>query len=424
MALGEATTVNDTGIKRAMTRAKKTSTRSGVLIIVENLPVPFDRRVWQEAKALKEAGYDVAVICPKGKGQTAACEEIDGVHIYRHSLPNEASDSAAGFLLEYASALFWQLRLSAKVLRRHGFDVIHACNPPDLIFLIALIYKILFRKKFIFDHHDVVPEMFEVKFGRRGFFYKALLFCEKLTFLSADASIATNETFRRIAIERGGMSPERVWVVKSYPDLNAFRRVSPDPALRKGRAHLVGYVGIMNAQDRVDMLLLAMQYIVRHLHREDIHCLLIGDGPEYDHLVRLSEEMGLAPFITFAGYLTGTPLLVHLSSLDVGAIPDPPNPYNDKISLNKVFEYMALGVPFVQYDLAESRSQAGAAAVIAKDPTPEGLGKAIVRLVDDPQRRAEMAEIGMSRAREEFRWEAETSRLLEAYAALITPAAS
>jgi glycosyltransferase involved in cell wall biosynthesis len=401
-----------------MTQAQKAPTRSGVLIIVENLPVPFDRRVWQEAKALKEAGYGVAVICPKGKGQTSSYEDIDGIHIYRHSLPNEASDSAAGFLLEYASALFWQLRLSMKVFRRHGFDVIQACNPPDLIFLVALIYKVLFRKKFLFDHHDVVPEMFEVKFGRRGFFYRALLFCERMTFLSADASIATNETFKRIAIERGRMSPQRVWVVKSYPDLNAFRRVPPDLALRKGRAHLVGYVGIMNAQDRVDLLLLAMQHIVRRLHREDIHCLLVGDGPEYENLVRLAEELGLASFVTFAGYLTGAPLLHHLSSLDVGAIPDPPNPYNDKISLNKVFEYMTLGIPFVQYDLAESRAQAGAAAVIAKDPTPEGLGEAIVQLIDDPQRRAEMAAIGVSRAREEFHWEAEKSRLLEAYAAL------
>jgi glycosyltransferase involved in cell wall biosynthesis len=412
-----------------MTQANKASTRAGVpipgvpipgvLIIVENLPVPFDRRVWQEAKALKEAGYGVAVICPKGKSQTSAYEEIDGIHIYRHSLPNEASDSAAGFLIEYASALFWQLRLSVKVFRRHGFGVIHACNPPDLIFLIALIYKILFRKKFIFDHHDIVPEMFEAKFGRRGFFHKALSLCERMTFRAADASIATNETFKRIAIERGGMPAERVWVVRSYPDLNAFRRVPPDPALRNGRAHLVGYVGIMNAQDSVDMLVLAMRHIVRELHREDIHCLLIGDGPEYDPLVHLSEELGLAPFITFAGYLTGAPLLVHLSSLDVGVIPDPPNPYNDKISLNKVFEYMALGIPFVQYDLAESRSQAGAAALIAQNPTPEGLGEAIVRLIDDPQRRAEMAEIGMSRARQEFRWETETARLLEAYAALL-----
>jgi glycosyltransferase involved in cell wall biosynthesis len=401
-----------------MIQAQKAPTRSGVLIIVENLPVPFDRRVWQEAKALKEAGYGVAVICPKGKGQTSSYEDIDGIHIYRHSLPNEASDSAAGFLLEYATALFWQLRLSMKIFRRHGFNVIHACNPPDLIFLVALIYKVLFRKKFLFDHHDVVPEMFEVKFGRRGFFYRALLFCERMTFLSADASIATNETFKRIAIERGRMSPQRVWVVKSYPDLNAFRRVPPDLALRKGRAHLVGYVGIMNAQDRVDLLLLAMQHIVRRLHREDIHCLLVGDGPEYENLVRLAEELGLASFVTFAGYLTGAPLLHHLSSLDVGAIPDPPNPYNDKISLNKVFEYMTLGIPFVQYDLAESRAQAGAAAVIAKDPTPEGLGEAIVQLIDDPQRRAEMAAIGVSRAREEFHWEAEKSRLLEAYAAL------
>lgn len=405
-----------------MIPARPRSTSRGVLIIVENLPVPFDRRVWQEANALKEAGYDIAVICPKGKGQTHPYEEIDGIHIYRHSLPTEASDSASGFLIEYASALFWQLRLSIKIFRRHGFDVIHACNPPDLIFLIAVIYKVLFRRKFIFDHHDIVPEMFEAKFGRRGFFYKALVLCERLTFFFADASLATNATFRRIAIARGRMPAERVWVVKSYPDLNAFRRVPADPALRNGRAHLVGYVGIMNAQDRVDMLVLAMQHIVRHLHREDIQCLLIGDGPEYDRLVRLSEEMGLTAFITFAGYLTGTPLLVHLSSLDVGVIPDPPNPYNDKISLNKVFEYMALGIPFVQYDLPESRSQAGDAAMIAEDPTPEGLGAAIVRLVDDPQRRAEMAASAMARAHRDFRWETERDRLLEAYATIL-PAA-
>lgn len=402
-----------------MTHAEKISKRHGVLIIVENLPVPFDRRVWQEARALKEAGYAVAVICPKGKGQTSAYEKIDGIHIYRHALPNEASHSAAGFVLEYASALFWQLRLSAKVFRRHGFDAVHACNPPDLIFLIALIYKIFFRKKFLFDHHDVVPEMFEVKFGRRGFFYKALLWCERLTFLSADASIATNETFKEIAIARGRMPPQRVWVVKSYPDLDAFQRVPADPALRRGRAHLIGYVGIMNAQDRVDLLLLAMQHIVQRLRRDDIHCLLIGDGPEYDNLVRQCEAFGLASFVTFAGYLTGAPLLVHLSSLDVGTIPDPPNPYNDKISLNKVFEYMALGIPFVQYDLPQSRSEAGAAALVATDPTPEGLAEAIVRLIDDPQRRAEMAAIGRARAREEFRWDAEKSRLLEAYAALL-----
>lgn len=405
-----------------MTPAIPDSPRHGVLIIVENLPVPFDRRVWQEARALKEAGYGVAVICPKGKGQTRPYEEIDGIHIYRHTLPTEASAAASGFLIEYASALFWQLRLSLTVFRRHGFDVIHACNPPDLIFLVAVIYKVLLGKKFIFDHHDIVPEMFEAKFGRRGFFYRALLVCERLTFFFADASLATNETFKRIAVARGRMPAERVWVVKSYPDLAAFRRVPADPALRNGRAHLVGYVGIMNAQDRVDLLLLAMRSIVRQ--RKDIQCLLIGDGPEHERLVRLSEEMGLGDFITFAGYLTGTPLLAHLSSLDVGVIPDPPNPYNDKISLNKVFEYMALGIPFVQYDLAESRAQAGDAAVVAEDPTPESLGAAIVRLIDDPQRRAEMAASGIARARSEFHWETERARLLEAYAAVLPAARS
>ena len=187
-----------------------------ILIIVENLPVPFDRRVWSEASTLHAAGYEVSIICPKGRGYDAARETIDGIHIYRHRLPIEARGASA-YLIEYSTALFWEFTLSVKVAWQHGFDVIHACNPPDLIFVIGLFYKIFAGKSFLFDHHDVNPEFYEAKFGRRGLFWRLLVIAEKLTFKTADISIATNESYRQIAIERGAMPPDRVFVVRSGP---------------------------------------------------------------------------------------------------------------------------------------------------------------------------------------------------------------
>jgi glycosyltransferase involved in cell wall biosynthesis len=391
--------------------------RNGVLIIVENLPVPFDRRVWQEARALRDAGYSVAVICPKGKGHTASKETLEGIHIYRHPLPLEAS-SASGFLLEYTSALFWEFVLSLRVRCRHGFNVVQGCNPPDLIFLVALVHKILFGAKFIFDHHDVVPELFEAKFGKRGLLHRLLIAFERWTFRAADASIATNETFRRIAIERGGMAPDRVWVVRSYPDLGRFRRAAPDISLRRGRQYLVGYVGVMGKQDGVDHLLLALRDLVHERRRGDIHCLLIGDGPELLNLKAMASALDVADFITFTGYLTGESLMTHLSSFDVGVIPDPVNVYNDKISMNKVFEYMALGIPFVHYDLAETRGSAGEAALVARSNTPNGLGDAIIDLLDDPERRQVMSRYGKAYATTAFDWANEKHTYLDAYAAV------
>lgn len=387
----------------------------GVLIIVENLPVPFDRRVWQEATALREAGYDVSVICPTGRGHDLAEEEISGIHVYRHPLPFEAS-GAAGYLLEYATALFWEFVLSLKVARRHGFDVIHACNPPDLIFLVASVHKLLAGKKFIFDQHDLNPELYEVKFGRRGFFHTLLEKFERMTFRLADASIATNQTFKRIAIERGGMAPERVWVVKSYPDLARFRRVDPLPALRQAHRYLVGYVGIIASQDGVDLLVKAMAHLATALGRTDIGCVIIGNGPELDNLKALARDLNVEQHVRFTGFLRGEELLAHLSSLDIGVIPDPPNPCNDKLSMNKVFEYMALGLPFVQFDLPQSRSEAGEAADVAREATPEALAEAMVRLLEDEDRRQRMSAYGLATAQRDFQWANEKHALIDCYA--------
>lgn len=391
-----------------------------VLIIVENLPVPFDRRVWQEAMALKEAGYGVSVICPKSRAHSSSYEEIDGIHIFRHPLPLEASGKL-GYLAEYAAALFWEFVLSFKVLREQGFDAIHACNPPDLIFLVGGFYKLLFGKRFLFDHHDVNPELYETKFGRRGLFHRLMILCERWTFKTADVSLATNHVFKDIAVRRGGMEPDRVRIVRSFPDLSRFRRVPPDPSLKNGRAHLIGYVGVIAKQDGVDILIRAIHNIVTVRERNDIGCLIIGDGPELENLKALSHDLGLDDTIRFTGFLSGDELMTHLSTVDVGVIPDPWSPYNDKISMNKVFEYMSLGIAFVQFDLTVSREMAGAAAVTVRSSEACALADAVVDLVDDPERRMAMGNYGRRRALEQCNWEMEKQRLLDAYDLLFGP---
>ncbi|MEQ1710104.1 MAG: glycosyltransferase family 4 protein, partial [Hyphomicrobium sp.] len=386
----------------------------GVLIIVENLTVPLDRRVWQEARTLREAGYTVSVICPKGGTYTAAYELLDGIHIFRHPLPIEA-DGAAGYALEYAWALAWEFVLSVKAYFKVGFDVVQACNPPDLIFLVAGFWKYLFGKPFVFDHHDINPELYEAKFGRRGMFHSLLLALERMTFQTADVSIATNDTFRSIAIARGGMDPDRVFVVRSIPDLKRFQRTEPDVALKNGRKHLVGYVGIMGAQDGVDLLIEAMAELVHGQGREDIQCAVVGSGTELPNLQRLVAERGLADYVTFTGFQSGAPLMRAFSAFDIGVIPDPKNGYNDKISMNKHFEYMTLGVPFVQFDLVEGRRIAGDASLYAADNSSIDLARNMARLIDDRALHAELAARGAERAKAMLRWENERGRLLGAY---------
>ncbi|HUO91768.1 MAG TPA: glycosyltransferase family 4 protein, partial [Rhizomicrobium sp.] len=284
-----------------------------VLIIVENLPVPFDRRVWNEANALRDAGYEVSIICPKGVGAEESFLVLEGIHIYRHPLPLDAR-GALGYLLEYSSALFWESLLAWRVFFTRGFDAIHACNPPDLIFLIGGFFKYVFGKKFLFDHHDINPELYEAKFRRKDFFHRLLLGAERATFATADISIATNNSYREIAITRGKMKPEKVFVVRSGPSLERMRILPPDPALKKGRKFLVGYVGVMGAQEGIQYLLEAARHIIRDLGRNDIQFGLVGGGPELEHMKALAGELGIGDYVTFTGRAPDAEMLAMLNT--------------------------------------------------------------------------------------------------------------
>ncbi|MBS0388050.1 MAG: glycosyltransferase family 4 protein [Proteobacteria bacterium] len=384
-----------------------------VLIIVENLPCPFDRRVWQEARTLAAAGYTVSIICPKGKGYERSREDIDGIAIYRHSLPFEAS-GAIGYALEYSWALLAEFWLSLRVLMTRGFDVIHACNPPDTIFIIGRFYK-LFGKKFLFDHHDINPELYEAKFGRRDFFYKVMLAFERWTFAAANVSIATNESYRNIAITRGGMPPDRVFVVRSGPDLRRLRRLPPKPELRKGCTYLVGYVGVMGRQEGIDLLLASVEHIVKVLGRRDIHFGLVGGGTELAAMRALAEQLGVAGFVTFTGRVPDQELLEMLNTADVCVNPDVANEMNDKSTMNKIMEYMSLGKPIVQFDLTEGRVSAQEASLYAQRNDPVDMAGKIVALLNDPQLRERMGQFGMNRVAQELSWDHEVPRLLRAY---------
>jgi glycosyltransferase involved in cell wall biosynthesis len=384
-----------------------------VLIIVENLPCPFDRRVWQESIALKEAGYEVSIICPKGWGYDASYECLNGIHIYRHPLPFEA-DSAIGYALEYSNALFWELFLSLRIAWTRGFDIIHACNPPDTIFLIGALFKLI-GKRFIFDHHDLNPELYEAKFGRRDIWYRLLGLLEKWTFRTADVSIATNQSFRQIALERGSMDPSRVFVVRSGPDLTKISLSPPRPELRKGRRFLAGYVGVIGKQEGMDLLLHSIEHMRTAMGRTDCQFIIVGDGTELPSLKRLAAELGIQDLVDFVGRKTGSELWEILSTTDVCVSPDRVNPMNDKSTMNKVIEYMALGKPVVQFDLTEGRHSAGEASLYAAANDYRDFALKLCQLLDDPHQRFIMGEKGRARVEGELAWHHQLPVLLAAY---------
>ena len=387
-----------------------------VLILVENLPSPFDRRVWQEACALRDAGYGVSIICPTGRGYERKFEAIDGIHVYRYRLPFEAS-GAAGYAVEYAIALAWTFVLAWRVLLTRGFDVIHACNPPDLFFLIGGFFKLL-GKKFVFDHHDLNPELYEAKFGRRDFFHRLLLRLERWTFRIADVSIATNQSYLRIAIARGRMPPERAFVVRSGPSLERLKIRPPDERLKRGRRYLVGYVGVMGKQEGIDHLLRAARHIVLDLGRRDVHFGLVGGGTSLEAMKALARELGIAEFVTFTGRVPDEEMLAMLNTADVCVNPDIANEMNDKSTMNKIMEYMALGKPIVQFDLTEGRYSAQRASLYARRNDALDLAVKIVELLDEPLRRAQMGHYGRARVENELAWHHEAPYLLAAYEAL------
>jgi glycosyltransferase involved in cell wall biosynthesis len=391
-------------------------TAKRVLILVENLPSPFDRRVWQEAVALRDAGYAVSIICPTGRGFESKFEVLDDIHIWRYDLPMEGA-GAIGYLVEYATALFWTFALSLRVLLGRGFDVVHACNPPDLFFLIGGFYKLL-GKKFLFDHNDANPELYVAKFGRKDLFYRLMLLLERLTFRTADVSLATNHSYRRIAIERGGMAPERVFVVRSGPSLERLKILPPTPELKRGRRFLVGYVGVMGRQEGLDYLLHAVSYIVHGLGRRDIQFGLVGGGTSLDEMKAMAAELRVADYVTFTGRVPDAELLAMLNTAEVCVNPDVATEMNDISTMNKIMEYMALGKPVVQFDLAEGRFSAQGASLYAQRNDPLDMGAKIVELLDDPVRRRAMGELGRRRVIDELEWRHEVPKLLAAYDAL------
>ena len=386
------------------------------VLVVENLPLPFDRRVWQEANALKESGWQVAVICPKNDKYPEDYVCINDIHIYRHPLPLEASGKI-GFIIEYLAALFHELRLLIKIYRKHGFTVIQACNPPDLIFLVALPFKLM-GKKFLFDHHDICPELFAVKFGRKGLLYKTMLLFEKLTYMTADMVVTANDTFRQLCMERTGKDPQKIVSVYSVPDSKNMHRTAPRTDLKQGKRILVGYIGIIGNQDGVDHLVRAMAHLKYQMGIDDVRAVIIGDGPDLAAIKALAVDLKVAGDIEFAGYLSGETLMATLSAVDIGVIPDPYNEYNDKISMNKVFEYSKLGIPIVCYPLAETMRLLGDAAEVAPTREADGLAAGIAKLLDDTYR-ADMAKRALDRAAGSFSWDTEKQKYVAVYERLL-----
>ncbi len=385
-----------------------------ILIVLENLPVPLDRRVWLEATTLTQAGYDVSVICPTGRGWDKQFEVIDDIHIYRYPEPDEAHSGAVAYAREYLWSLWHWFRLARRVRRERGFDVIHGCNPPDLVFLLALRYR-LAGVRYLFDHHDVCPELFEAKFDKKGLLYKIMLIWERMTFASASVSIATNESFREIAMRRGRMAPEDVFVVRSAPKIEKFLIRPPDPAMRKGAGTVLGYIGVIGQQEGMDLLVAAAEHLIRRLGRSDVHFIIVGFGPELPNVKADVTRRGLDPYFTFTGPLYDEDMLRALNSCDIGVSPDPRNAMNDISTMNKVMEYMTLEKPVVQFDLKEGRASAGEASLYARANDPEDFAAKIAELMDAPERRAEMGRIGRARVTERLSWAHSVPHLLAAY---------
>ena len=383
------------------------------LFLVEDLSVPLNRRVWQECLALRYAGLDVVVVCPRGqKHDREGFELKEGVEIHRYRLA-PATGGPLGYLREYGAALWRMRRLVRRLSAERAFDVVHACNPPDLLLLAALPLR---RKgaRFIFDHHDLVPELYLSRFGRgRDLLYRLTLALERLTFRLADVVISTNESYRAVALERGRKRAEDVFVVRSAPDLSRFQPVEPDPELRRGQPHLISYLGVMGPQDGVDHALRALA-LLRKL-RQDWHAVFVGEGDVYPQMRSLARELRLDDAVEFTGRVPDEDVARILSSSDVCLAPDPKNPLNDVSTMNKIVEYMAMSRPIVAYDLAEARVSAGAAAIYAEGNNEESFALRIAELLDDPMRRTAMGNEGRSRVESALSWEHSVRSLLAAY---------
>jgi glycosyltransferase involved in cell wall biosynthesis len=389
-----------------------------ILIIVQNLPVPFDRRVWLECQALTGAGYRVAVVCPKGKGDPAY-QVIDGVEIYKYR-PYAPGGSKLSFVAEYAYSFLATAWHTLKARVKGGviggrFAVIQACNPPDIFWPIALAFR-LERTKFVFDHHDLCPELFLSRFENPPAIpYKGLLWLERRTFRTAKHVISTNESYRQVAIERGGKSPDDVTVVRTGPDPERLKRGPADEELKRGRTYLATYIGVMGPQDGVDIAVRAADVIIREFGRDDIAFTLIGSGDSYDELVALRDELNLQGHVEFTGRAPDELVTKIMSTADAGLSPDPKNPLNDVSTMNKTMEYMAFELPVVAFDLRETRVSAQDAAVYATPNDVHEYAKALVALLDDEAARAQLGKLGRARVEDELAWSHQERAYLAVY---------
>ena len=385
-----------------------------VLIIVQNLPVPFDRRVWLEAKTLRDHGLKVSVISPKSKEFNKSYEYIDGIAVYRYTMPVEA-EGVLGYLFEFAYAWLATAVLSVRVLIREGFDVIQACNPPDTYWLLGLIYK-MFGKTFVFDHHDLSPEMFDAKYnGGKRLLRKVLGWLERMTFKTAKIVMSTNQSYKKMAITRGGKDPKDVYVVRTGPDLNRLNVRPPEAELKFGKPHMVCYLGEMCPQDGVDLLLESIDEFVNHLGRKDTQFVLVGGGPAMPQMRQLSEDMGLTDVVKFMGRVSEEDLCRYIAAADVCVDPDPCSELSNHSTMNKILEYMTFGKAIVAFDLEENKNSAQKAAVYVQPNDTRQFAEAIDELLNAPERRAEMGDYGYRRIRGQLSWAHTQKALLAAY---------
>ena len=384
-----------------------------ILIVVENASVPFDTRVWKEAASLHGAGYEVTVLCPRAKGAESGHEIIDGVQIYRHPMPQERN-GALGYLWEYGCAFFWEFWYAWWIYLRHGFHVIQGCNPPDNIFLIALPFRV-FGVRYIFDHHDAIPELYVSKYGKRDLLYKIQVVLEKMTYRCSDVVIATNASYSVLATTRGHMAAEDVFIVRNGPNLETFKAVPPNATLKYGKPYLVGYVGTMSDQDGLDILVEVALHL-KKMGRCDIHFTCAGGGPALNDLRKMVRDKDVEDMINFTGRIPDQQLLEILSTADVCVNPDRPCEMNDISTMIKIMEYMALGKPIVQFDLREGRFSAEEAAVYADTQNQVAdFAAKILLLLDNPEQRKKMGEFGRRRVEKELAWEYSVPNLIAAY---------
>jgi glycosyltransferase involved in cell wall biosynthesis len=389
-----------------------------VLMLIENVPFPADRRMWHASKALRQAGYEVSVICPMGDGpeDQTSFEVLGGVKVYRYPMLWHASGKI-GYLLEYSWALLCTALLSLVVWVRDGIDILHSANPPDIFFLLAWPYKLV-GKKYVYDEHDLCPELYDSKFQRKGRVYRMLLWLERQSYRAADLVICPNQSYRDIAIERGGLPESRLAVVRNGVDIREFHRRSPRPELKGEFPYLAVYLGVMGRQDGVDRIVRAADYLVHKLHRRDVRFVMIGKGECWNELRELSRELKVDDVVRFVGRVSDDLLLDYLSVSDVCLAPDPPDRMNHLSTMTKIMEYMACGNPIVSFDLLESRRSAGEAAVYVEGDDPEMFATAVSELLNDPEQRERMAQIAIERSIQLVGLDRSQRALLEGYSQL------